>query len=187
MAAWALAAAPHRSTVSAALARAVRMDRDQNVRRTAVWALASGGECERDADAISALVLSLGDAEARVRELAAWASGTCRPTQAPGALVKALSDESRDVRIAAAWALYTIADPTAVPALDSAFRRETDPGVQRGLIRALGSAGDASVNVLQRLVSSPDNEIRKTAVTMLAGGQAWGPWPWPRPRPRPSP
>ena len=86
-----------------------------------------------------------------------------------------------------AWALYNIGDPGAASALDAALRRETDAEVQRGLIRALGATGEASVPALERLVTSSDPEIRSIAVAALAGGDASGPWPWPRPEPRPTP
>jgi hypothetical protein len=48
-------------------------------------------------------------------------------------------------------------------------------------------SGDASVDALQKLVSSPDAKIRQVAITALAGGGAGGPWPWPWPWPRPFP
>ncbi|MHB1313285.1 MAG: HEAT repeat domain-containing protein, partial [Gemmatimonadaceae bacterium] len=85
------------------------------------------------------------------------------------------------------WALYNIADESTAGAIEAAFRKETDAQVQMGLLRALGSLGDASVPILERLVSSPNAEVRKVAVTALAGGRATGPWPWPRPQPRPFP
>jgi HEAT repeat protein len=80
-----------------------------------------------------------------------------------------------------------IGDPGAAGALDAALRRETDAEVQHGLIRALSATGEASVAALERLVTSPDPDIRGIAVAALAGGDAAGPWPWPRPEPRPFP
>jgi HEAT repeat protein len=102
-------------------------------------------------------------------------------------LVKALSDRDRDVRESVAWALYTIGDPAAASAIDTALSRETDAEVQLGLIRALGASGEGSVAALERLVASPDSEVRNVAIRALAGGDASGPWPWPRPEPRPFP
>ena len=183
MAAWALAGARHSSSAGAALAKAIRQDKDPAVRRSAVWAAGSIGADE----ALDAIVATLGDSDSEVRELAAWAIGTCHPEQAPAALVRALTDKEPDVRLSVAWALYTIADEKTAGAIDAAFQHESDTEVQQGLIRALGAMGDLSIDALQRLVTSPDSEVRTLAVTALAGGNATGPWPWPRPEPRPFP
>jgi len=182
MAAWALAET-RGGSAGAVLGKAVRQDKDPHVRETAVWALG----LVRDPDQVPALVGALGNPDADVREVAAWAIGSNRPAQAPSELIHALGDHDRDVRLSAAWALYVIRDTMTVGALDAAFRRETDPEVQRGLLRALGAMGDRAVDALSKLVSSPDSEVRAVAVTALAGGNATGPWPWPRPRPRPFP
>ena len=183
MSVWALADAREHSAAVPALMKAARQDRDPHVRATAVWALGSIG----DGTAVETLIAFLADSDAALREVAAWSIGSCHPDRAPAALVAALSDRERDVRASVAWALYTIGDPGAAGALDAALRRETDAEVQHGLIRALGATGEASVTALERLVTSPDPEIRGTAVAALAGGDASGPWPWPRPEPRPSP
>jgi beta-lactamase regulating signal transducer with metallopeptidase domain len=180
---WALADAREHSAAVPALIKAARQDRDPHVRATAVWALGSIG----DGTAVETLVGFLADSDAALREVAAWSIGSCHPDRAPAALVAALSDRERDVRASVAWALYNIGDPGAAGALDAALRRETDAEVQHGLIRALGATGEASVAALERLVTSPDPEIRAIAVAALAGGDASGPWPWPRPEPRPSP
>jgi beta-lactamase regulating signal transducer with metallopeptidase domain len=183
MSVWALADARQHSAAVPALIKAARQDRDPHVRATAVWALGSIG----DATAVETLVGILADSDAALREMAAWSIGSCNPDRAPAALMAALSDRERDVRASVAWALYNIGDPGAASALDAALRRETDAEVQRGLIRALGATGEASVPALERLVTSPDPEIRSIAVAALAGGDASGPWPWPRPEPRPTP
>jgi HEAT repeat protein len=101
--------------------------------------------------------------------------------------VSLLGDKNRDVRLSAAWALYQIEDGDATGAIEAAYTREVDPEVRIGLIRALGAMGDPAVDALQRLVTSSDPQVRKFAVTALAGGNASGPWPWPRPEPRPFP
>jgi beta-lactamase regulating signal transducer with metallopeptidase domain len=183
MSAWALSRARRNSGASPALAKAVRQDKDAKVRATAVWAAGEIGE----ESAVPALVGVLADPDPDVRERAAWAIGTCHPDKAPVELLRALGDKDRDVRLSTAWALYNIRDPEAVDEIDAAFRVETDSEVQRGLIRALGSMGDRSVDALSKLVSSPDSTVRAVAVTALAGGSAGGPWPWPRPEPRPFP
>jgi HEAT repeat protein len=183
MAVWALAGARRSSAASAALVKALRQDRDPKVHATSVWALGSIG----DESAVEPLVGILGESDPALREMAAWSIGSCRPKRAPVALVSALADRETDVRRSAAWALYNIRDSETTGAIEAAFGRETDHEVQLGLIRALGASGESSVGALQRLVSSPDSEIRTVAVTALAGGEASGPWPWPRPEPRPFP
>ncbi len=183
MSAWALQGARRNSAASAALAKAIGQEQDASVRATAVWAAGEIG----DAGAVDALTGALKDADPDVREMAAWSIGACRPEHAPGPLVNALSDKVRDVRLSVAWALYQIRDPETTTAIDAAFRHETDGDVRDGLIKALGRMGDRSVDALQRLVSSPDSQVRAVAITALAGGDATGPWPWPRPQPRPFP
>ncbi len=186
MSAWALADAKASTTVISALSKAAETDKDPKVREKAVWALGNIG----DEAAVPALVTALASPDANVRSTAAWAIGNCGPKQAPPALIKLLSDSDPNVRKTAAWALYNIEDPAALPALEAAFNKETDQEIRRDLIRAIGASAndDAAVSVLQRLVTSPDPEIRKAAVTALAGGHGGGgPWPQPRPEPRPYP
>jgi beta-lactamase regulating signal transducer with metallopeptidase domain/HEAT repeat protein len=183
MAVWAMAEAQAGSAATAALTKAVRQDKDPKVRATAVWALGSIG----DDVAVETLTGVLADSDPKMREMAAWSIGSCEPSRAPSALISALSDRDRDVRESVAWALYTIQDPAAASAIDTALRRETDSQVQLGLIKALGASGEGSVTALERLVASPDSEVRDGAIRALAGGDASGPWPWPRPEPRPFP
>jgi beta-lactamase regulating signal transducer with metallopeptidase domain/HEAT repeat protein len=182
MATWALAES-HGQVAITALEAAFRRDKSPKVRLTAVWAAGSIGSNSF----VEGLAALLADPDPNIRELAAWSIGSCEPEKAPPALIKLLGDTNRDVRLSAAWALHTIGDGSAADALEAAFRREKDPDVQRGIIRALGSMGDVAVATLTRLVDSPDKEIRTVAVTALAGGSAGGPWPWPRPEPRPYP
>jgi beta-lactamase regulating signal transducer with metallopeptidase domain len=183
MAVWALAEVQPGSPATPALMKAVKQDQDPKVRATAVWALGSIG----DDAAVETLASVLADSDPKLREVAAWAIGSCEPSRAPSALVNALSDRSRDVRESVAWALYTIEDPAAASAIDAALRRETDSEAQLGLIRALGAMGENAVGALERLVASPDSQVRNVAIRALAGGDASGPWPWPRPEPRPFP
>lgn len=183
MSMWALHRARRNSAASAAVAQVLAQDQDASVRATAVWVAGEIG----DQAALGALLAAMKDADPEIREMAAWSIGSCRPSQAPATLVNALTDKARDVRLSTAWALYQIRDPGTASAIDAAFRTETDGEVREGLIKALGQMGDASVDALQRLVSSPDSAVRTVAVTALAGGNATGPWPWPRPQPRPFP
>ncbi|HTS87085.1 MAG TPA: M56 family metallopeptidase [Gemmatimonadales bacterium] len=183
MAAWALADARSGHAGEAALKRALREDRSPAVRHTAAWAIGQVG----DPDAVGLLIPLLTDSATEVRSVAAWAIGQCGPKQAPAALVAALGDASPQVRLLAAWALYTIEDPATAPAIETAFQKESNREVQLGLLRALGAMGDEAVPTLEKLVTSPDSEVRRVAVTALAGGNASGPWPWPWPEPRPQP
>ena len=181
MATWALANS--RSPVAIAAIGGALRDKSAKVRQTAVWVAGSIAS----PSSVDALVAALGDANPDVREVAAWSIGSCSPKVAPPALIRALGDANRDVRLSAAWALHVIGDPGSADAIEAAFKREKDPEVQRGLIRALGSMGDRAVPTLTRLVDSTDPEIRTIAITALAGGHAMEPWPWPRPEPRPYP
>jgi len=183
MAAWALASAHKSASAGAALTKALREDRDPTVRATLVWAI---GETRACSD-VEALIGVLKDPKPEVREMAAWSIGSCRPARAPAPLISALGDAEADVRLSAAWALYAIRDPAAVGALDAAFRTEKNEEVQEGLIHALAECGEPSMEALQRLVGSPDPNVRKLAVTALAKSDGLGPWPWPRPEPRPFP
>ncbi|HTO73494.1 MAG TPA: HEAT repeat domain-containing protein, partial [Gemmatimonadales bacterium] len=183
MSAWALSHARRSAATGAALTKAIRTDKNPRVRATAVWAAGSSG----DDSAIDALTSVLADPDPDVRELAAWGIGNCRPDKAPPALLNGLKDSESSVRLATTWALYNIRDPQSADAIEQAFPHQVDPEVQRGMIRALGAMGDRSVDLLEKLVTSSDPQIREVAVTALAGGQATGPWPWPRPQPRPFP
>jgi len=184
MATWALGDSKNPIAV-AAIGAALRGDKSAKVRQTAAWAAGSTGS----ASLIDGLIPLLADSDPDVREVAAWSIGSCSPEdgKAPPALVKALGDANRDVRLSAAWALHVISDASTADAIEAAFRREKDPEVQRGLIRALGSMGDRAVPTLTRLVDASDPEVRAVAVTALAGGHSMEPWPWPRPEPRPYP
>jgi len=183
MSAWALAGAGRSAAATAALGKALKQERDASVRTTLVWAAGQRRAC----DDIEPMLAALRDADAETRELAAWAIGSCSPERAPAALVQALGDKEAEVRLSVAWALFRIRDASTAGAIDAAFRRETDAEVQEGLIHALGTFGELSVDVLQRLVTSPDSTVRRFAVTTLAKSDGLGPWPWPRPEPRPYP
>ena len=122
MAAWALADARKSTTVTEALTTALRRDASPKVRASAAWALGNIG----DRESVDELAAALSDTSRGVRLRAAWAIGNAEPKQAPKALLDLLSDRETEVKQMAAWALFNIQDPDAVPALDSALRRETD-------------------------------------------------------------
>ena len=183
MSAWALAGVGKSPAATAALSKALKQERDASVRTPLIWAAGQRRAC----DDVEPILAALRDAEPETRELAAWVIGSCRPERAPAALVQALGDKETEVRLSVAWALYTIRDASTAGAIDAAFRRETDAEVQEGLIHALGAFGESSIDVLQRLVTSADSNVRRFAVTTLAKSDGLGPWPWPRPEPRPFP
>ena len=146
---------------------------------TATWALGSVG----DASAVDALGAVLSDQQRGDTRGGRVGDRELRAVQGAGRVGECPGRRERDVRLSAAWALYNIDDEDAGAAIEAAYKRETDPEVRVGLIRALGAMGDRAVDALQRLVTSSDPQVRAIAVTALAGGGASGPWPWPRPEP----
>jgi beta-lactamase regulating signal transducer with metallopeptidase domain/HEAT repeat protein len=213
-AAWALDDT-HRADARDALIKALRSDASSSVRETAAWALASYSGAEvtaaleaglRDADSqvratsawatgttgaasqAGALERALTDSSAHVRQLAIWALGQLDLHTAPPKLAAALGDKSTNVREIAAWALGQIADSGTAPAIIAAFQSEQSTKVRTAELWALTSMGKASDAVLDAALKSSDPEIRRRAVSLLAGGEhEAGPWPWPWPCPRPFP
>ena len=182
MAAWALAESPGRESVRRALAAAVRRDPSENVRESAAWAL--GNDLRDDDRAVLEEALS-SDANENVRETAAWALGNSPERPAPRALITALGDRSANVRETAAWALAEIEDEDAGPAVQAAFKRETNANVRMAELRALTFMHVDDRSILDAALESKDPELRARAVRMIAG--SGGSWPQPRPRPRPRP
>ena len=182
MAAWALADSPRRESAHRALNAAVRRDPSANVRESAAWALANNLRDDDRAVLEEALV---SDENENVRETAAWALGNSAQRPAPRALVTALGDRSPNVRESAAWALAEIEDEDAGPAVQAAFKRETNAEVRMAELRALTFMHVDDRSILDAALESKDAELRARAVRMLAGSS--GAWPQPRPRPRPRP
>jgi len=182
MAAWALGDSPRRESARRALSAAVRRDPSEQVRESAAWALAND---LRDDDRAVLEEALTSDASEQVRETAAWALGNSPERPAPRALVTALGDRSPQVRENAAWALAEIEDEDAGPAVEAAFKRETNANVRMAELRALTFLHVDDRSILDAALESKDPELRARAVRMLAG--ASGSWPEPRPRPRPRP
>ena len=182
MAAWALAESPGRESTRRALSAAVRRDPNENVRESAAWAL--GNDLRDDDRAVLEEALS-SDANENVRETAAWALGNSPERPAPRALITALGDRSANVRETAAWALAEIEDEDAGPAVQAAFKRETNANVRMAELRALTFMHVDDRSILDAALESKDPELRARAVRMIAG--SGGSWPQPRPRPRPRP
>ena len=184
MSAWSLAHASSGRTIAAsALTRALESDASPQVRATSAWALGSVGVTT----ASVALAAALRDSNEAVRERAIWALGRIGAHAAPSELLDCLHDPDTRVRSLAAWALRSISDAAAIPALKSAFLRETDPRVRVDDMRALVSMGDASLDAIRTILESPDKNVQAAGIDALAGGRASGPWPWPWPDPRPFP
>jgi HEAT repeat protein len=186
MAAWALESG-RAGRGGEALLRALARDDADQVRATAAWALGNGDD--GSPAVIAALDRALGDRAERVRERAAWAIGSLEPATAPNALFRtALSDPSASVRRVAAWALSEIRDPRASDALLARLEQEPQEEVLKVVARALLLTEPQSPDAVNRLVRSPNAEIRAWAVATAGGvtSPTW-PWPWPWPDPRPSP
>lgn len=84
------------------------------------------------------LVRALKDADAAVREAAAWALGRLELPNSAAPLIDALGDRESRVRAAAASALGSIEDAAAVPRLAEVLRGDADPEVRRAAAWALG-------------------------------------------------
>lgn len=184
MAAWALADSPRRESARRALSAAVRRDASERVRETAAWALAND---LRDDDRALFEEALTSDASEHVRETAAWALGNSPQRPAARALVTALGDRSPHVRESAAWALAQIEDEDVAPAVEAAFKRETNAEVRMAELRALTFMHVDDRSILDAALESKDPELRARAVRMLAGSSSSWPEPRPRPRPRPMP
>lgn len=182
MAAWALADSPRRESARRALATAMRRDPSERVRETAAWALAND---LRDDDRAMFEEALTSDESEQVRETAAWALGSSPQRPAPRALVTALGDRSPRVRESAAWALAEIEDEDVGPAVEAAFKRETNAEVRMAELRALTFMHVDDRSILDAALESKDPDLRARAVRMIGGSS--GSWPEPRPRPRPRP
>lgn len=182
MSAWALGNIEARSAV-AVLTTAAESDTDAQVRETSVWALGNI-EDAGSAQALSRIVAS--DQSSDVRAMAAWALGQLDLGRAPQGLIDALAASDVDLRTRAAWALGEIGDANALPAIRTAFGKETDMRARKAELRAMVRSGARSEE-FEALLQSKDAEIRKTAIRAIAGHDGLDPWPWPMPRPRPFP
>jgi HEAT repeat protein len=108
--------------------------------------------------------------------------------RAPKSLVDGLRDPSRSVRLATAWALGEIEDKSTAPAILAALKAETDGRIRSAEMRTLSVMDELPTEIVEESLKSPDPEVRRRAVGMLAGTHAMvEPWPWPRPMPRPMP
>lgn len=103
-----------------------------------------------------------------LRVAAVQAMGDLRRREAAGDLAGALQDGSAEVRQAAAVALGMVGGPEAVPPLQAAVDRETEPEVRARIIEALGRTGEADgLMALQVLLVSPEESVRLAAVEAI--------------------
>ncbi len=110
---------------------------------------------------------ALKDANAEIRQGAAWAFGSMRDPRAVDLLIGALTDENPHVRGSAAWALGKLGDRRALQPL---IARLSDPDLKArfGVIEALGDLGDPqAIPALTNLLKDDDTTIRATAVRSL--------------------
>ncbi|HEX4683643.1 MAG TPA: HEAT repeat domain-containing protein [Gemmatimonadaceae bacterium] len=182
MSAWALTEFESES-VAGALSTAVLHDRDAHVRTTSAWAL---GQFDRSGSK-DALISAVTDPDESVREATIWALGQHDLSSAPMSVINALTDQSVAVRTVAAWTLGRVEDSAAVRPLARAFETETESGVRVAELWAMTRIGQAPTAVIETAMKSSDPELRRRAVSMLAGNESPWPWPWPWPWPRPSP
>jgi HEAT repeat protein len=117
-----------------------------------------------------ALIDTLGDANSRVRQSAAWALEEIGPT-AVSALITALGGGDMWVRRSAAAVLGRIGSVTeeVVPALITALG-DGDTWVRRSAVEALGRIGPATVEVMPALIAAlgdGDTWVRRSAVEAL--------------------
>jgi HEAT repeat protein/beta-lactamase regulating signal transducer with metallopeptidase domain len=126
-------------------------------------------EPQPQAGAVLALVGSLSDSNAEVREAAARSLGNLQEPRAVEALMNAMTtDTDAEVRRTAAWALGQIEDERAVPALIRALSDDRDVEVRRTAVWALGQIEDRSaVKALAAALRDADEEIRGQAVWAL--------------------
>jgi HEAT repeat protein len=163
-------AAPAVDALSAAIA-----DKDPEVRREVLLALASLGEAA--APAQTAIAKALDDPEPRVRAIAAYAEGRIGPKAQAEVPRLRREMESADpvVRVASAWALVHIAPndkqltASALPVLIQGLKSEVPP-VRRGSAEALGRLGKAArsaASALQVASRDSDETVAKAALAAL--------------------
>jgi len=103
-----------------------------------------------------------------LRVAAVSAMGELRRREAVGDLAGALQDGNGEVRQAAAVALGQVGGPEAVPPLQAAVDRETEPDVRSRIIEALGRTGEqGGLMALQVLLVSPHESVRLAAVEAI--------------------
>jgi HEAT repeat protein/beta-lactamase regulating signal transducer with metallopeptidase domain len=121
------------------------------------------------ARAVAALIPTLRDADADVRQTAAQALGELGDPRAVEALMRALrTDPVAGVRQMAAWALGEIEDTRAVPALGEAVRGDASPDVREMAAWALGEIESPNaIDPLRAALRDSSPGVRAKAVWAL--------------------
>ncbi len=152
------------------LARILRTDSAESLRRTAAWGL---NDFAGEDVAIDALVYAVRrDASAEVREMAAWAlSDATDDSRATAALAAAIrGDKDRSVRETAVWSLSSGADDGSAETITalSAVLSDEDPKVREMAAWGLGNASPRRAPAaLVAALSDRSERVRKTVAWAL--------------------
>jgi HEAT repeat protein len=151
------------SAIAAGRLRTLLGDASPTIREAAAHA-AGVGEVR---DVLAALENSLGDRDASVAAMAAWAIGEIEDRSSIPALVKAMKGEPR-VRLAAIWAIGQIDDKNAAPEVIPALR-DADAVTRALAADVLGELeSPASIAPLERaLGDDSDARVREAAARAL--------------------
>ena len=122
---------------------------------------------QTNASAIDALIQSLNDSNASVRETAEYAIEKIGgPAVEP--LIKALNDSNSSVRAGAELALEQIRDPMASGPLTKVLQGDKDPYVRANAALALGTINDSkSVVPLTQALKDEDVNVRRGSAVAL--------------------
>ena len=99
----------------------------------------------------------------------ALALGRTGDPRAGAALASGLEDADEEIRLFSAWGLTQIGDATALPGLRRAAGSDSDGGVRKMAVFALGQLGDrAGASVLREALADRDTDVRWNAAIALA-------------------
>ena len=140
---------------------------DWKTRKFAAHAFGETARITEVGTAVSALVATLRDDHAEVRDRAAWALGELEEPSAVPGLTAALKDGDVSLRRMAAWALGEIEDASAIPGLVAALQ-DGDAQLRSKSAWALGEIEDArAVQSLVQALKDSSWEVRKMAAWAL--------------------
>ncbi|MBS1787777.1 MAG: HEAT repeat domain-containing protein [Acidobacteria bacterium] len=154
-------------------------DSQENVRRTAIWALGDLGEKAASEQVISTLVRLLADSQSGIRLAAARAlekfGEEATSDQTISALVQLLTDSDGDVRSTAAQALGMLGEKAVNNKVVFALIErlgDSEGFVRCAAVGALGVmgktvAGDQVISVLTQCLTDPEWDVRSAAVRAL--------------------
>lgn len=143
-------------------------DTDAGVRAGAAEALFAIIQQTKDSSALDPLVVTLEDADPKVRLAAVNALGKIGGDRVVDALIDALRDADAKVRSAAAFWLQYLRAPRSVEPLCAALT-DLDAGVRQAVALALWWLEDPrSVDPLLRAIEDPDRSVRSNAYLALS-------------------